>query len=381
MKVKPHTESGLKTWVGLAALVLAMGLFYFGIPALIAQNPEVYSRYYTTLSGIALLSMASAGVWLTFYIGRINIGQGVFCLFGAYISGILVVNYGMNFWYSAIWAGVICSLLSFLIGLPILRLRGVYFAMVTLISTQVATLVVQNLAITKQGRSFALPPPAALTLPGTDIVVIPAFTLEGAAVGFYFAAITLMILTFLGLYRLVNSRIGQLCKSLQQNEELASSLGVNIVWLRLVAYAISCFVGGVAGAFYGAQQANLNVSLFTVQDSVNFLLYCFMGGLNYVVGPLIGTITLRLGWDQLSPTGEYQLAIYALALIILMFILPNGLMSLVEEGKKWFIRPNHRQKLQSMSAQKPVKTVAKSAAKKRPKTAAKTAPKSNKGRK
>ncbi|MDI9409211.1 MAG: branched-chain amino acid ABC transporter permease [Candidatus Pacebacteria bacterium] len=367
MKVKPHSESRLGTWYGLAGLVLAIAIFYFGVPALIEQDPMVYSRYYTTLSGIALLSMASAGVWLTFYIGRINIGQGVFCLFGAYISGILVVNYGMNFWYSAIWAGVICSLLSFLIGLPILRLRGVYFAMVTLISTQVANLVVQNLSITKNGRSFALPMPAALTIPGTDIVVIPAFTLEGAAVGFYFAAITLMILTFLGLYRLVNSRIGQLCKSLQQNEELASSLGVNIVWLRLVAYAISCFVGGVAGAFYGAQQANLNVSLFTVQDSVNFLLYCFMGGLNYVVGPLIGTVSLRLGWDQLSSTGEYQLTIYALVLIVLMFILPNGIMSFYEESKKLFAK---------FSPAKP--QVASSGSKK---TAAKTAPKTSKRRK
>ena len=336
MQTIPNSKSGLKAGLVIGLIILAIGFFYIGVPLLIEQNPQVYSRYFTTLSGIALLSMASAGVWLTFYIGRINIGQGVFCLFGAYISGILVVNYGVNFWYSAIWAGVICSLLSFVIGLPILRLRGVYFAMVTLISTQVANLVVQNLEITKNGRSFALPPPEALKFPGTDLVVIPAFTLETSAEGFYFAAVTVMILTFLGLYRLVNSRIGQLCKSLQQNEELASSLGVNIVWLRLVAYAISCFVGGVAGAFYGAQQANLNVSLFTVQDSVNFLLYCFMGGLNYVIGPLIGTVTLRIGWDQLSPTGEFQLMIYALLLIVLMFILPNGLMSLWEEVKKWF---------------------------------------------
>ncbi|MCX8500074.1 MAG: branched-chain amino acid ABC transporter permease, partial [Alphaproteobacteria bacterium] len=266
MKTIPNSKSRLKTGLVIGLIILAIGFFYIGVPLLIEQNPEVYSRYFTTLSGIALLSMASAGVWLTFYIGRINIGQGVFCLFGAYISGILVVKYGVNFWYSAFLAGFICSLLSFIIGLPILRLRGVYFAMVTLISTQVANLVVQNLAITKHGRSFALPPPEAFKFPGTDLVLIPAFTLESAAVGFYFAALTLMIVTYFGLYRLVNSRIGQLCKSLQQNEELASSLGVNIVWLRLVAYAISCFVGGVAGAFYGAQQANLNVSLFTVQD-------------------------------------------------------------------------------------------------------------------
>ena len=94
--------------------------------------------FYYTLTAVALLSIASAGVWLTFYIGRINIGQGAYALAGGYVSAVLITQAGLNFWLTLPLAGLFCAGLSVLIGLPILRLRGVYFAMVTLVLTQVA---------------------------------------------------------------------------------------------------------------------------------------------------------------------------------------------------------------------------------------------------
>ena len=76
---------------------------------------------YYTLSSVALLSIASAGVWLTFYIGRINIGQGAYALVGGYVSAILVTTYGLSFWLSLPLAGLFCAAASVLIGLPILQ--------------------------------------------------------------------------------------------------------------------------------------------------------------------------------------------------------------------------------------------------------------------
>ena len=103
--------------------------------------------FYYTLTSVALLSIASAGVWLTFYIGRINIGQGAFALIGAYISAILVTKVGFSFWLSLPLAGLFAAAVSVVIGLPILRLRGVYFAMITLVLTQVVTLAALALPI------------------------------------------------------------------------------------------------------------------------------------------------------------------------------------------------------------------------------------------
>ena len=137
-----------------------------------------------------------------------------------------------------------------------------------------------------------------------------------------------MVLCFAGMYRLVHSRIGKLCQSLQQNEDLASSMGVNIAHLRLIAYAISSFLGGIGGAIFAAITQSIYPSSFTVTDSVNFMLNCFLGGLGYVFGPMLGTLVLYFGWNLLFQTGKFQLLIYSSLMIALMLFLPNGILSL-----------------------------------------------------
>ena len=129
---------------------LSVGIFlliiFLGVPLIIILTGRW--DFYVALTSVALLAIASAGVWLTFYIGRINIGQGAFALIGAYVSAILVVKVGWSFWVSLPAAGLFAGLVAFLIGLPILRLRGVYFAMITLVLTQVVTLTALALSIT-----------------------------------------------------------------------------------------------------------------------------------------------------------------------------------------------------------------------------------------
>jgi branched-chain amino acid transport system permease protein len=289
---------------------------------------------YYVLTSIALLSIASAGVWLTFYIGRINIGQGAYALIGGYVSAVLIMTYGWSFWLTLPVAGIFCALASILIGLPILRLRGVYFAMVTLVLTEVARLLALALPVTNGAKGItSIPLPGAISLFG--ITLVPDFaTMENPRIAFYFLSVVLMIASFAALYRLVHSRIGHICLSLQQNEELASSIGVNIAALRVIAYAISSFFGGLSGAvFIGATQS-IYPSSFTVADSVNFMLNCFLGGLGYVFGPMLGTLVLYLGWNLLFETGKFQLLIYSTAMIVLMLVLPNGLLSLGAMRKK-----------------------------------------------
>jgi branched-chain amino acid transport system permease protein len=143
-----------------------------------------------------------------------------------------------------------------------------------------------------------------------------------------------MVLAFAGMYRLVHSRIGHICMSLQQNEELASSIGVNIANLRLIAFAISSFLGGVSGAVFAAVTQSVYPSSFTTTDSVNFMLNCFLGGLGYVFGPMLGTLTLYFGWNVLFETGRFQLLIYSTLMIVLMLVLPNGMLSLGEGRRK-----------------------------------------------
>ena len=316
----------------IASVSVFLAIVLVLVPVLIAATGR--TDLYYTLTSVALLSIASAGVWLTFFIGRINIGQGAYALMGGYVSAILVVNYSVSFWFTLPLAGLFCAAASILIGFPILRLRGVYFAMVTLVLTEVARLLALALPITNGAKGMvSIPLPGALSILG--FTIIPDFAvMQNSRLAFYLLAVTVMVLCFAVMYRLVNSRIGKLCQSLQQNEELASSIGVNIAYLRVIAYAISSFFGGVAGAIFAAIAQSIYPSSFTVTDSVNFMLNCFFGGLGYVFGPMLGTLVLYFGWDLLFQTGKFQLLIYSTLMIILMLFLPNGLLSLGELLRK-----------------------------------------------
>jgi len=284
---------------------------------------------YYTLTLIALLSVASAGVWITFYIGRINIGQAAYALIGGYVSAILVVDYGWSFWLTIPAAGVVSAAIAILIGLPILRLRGVYFAMVTLVSTEVARLAALALPITHGARGMSnLPPPGPIAI--GPLTLIPDFaSMADTHLAFYLLSAITMLAVFGLVYRLVHSRLGRLFVALQQNEELAASMGVNIARLRIIAYAFSSFLGGVAGAIFSAISQSVYPNSFTTQDSINFMLNCFLGGLGYVFGPMLGTLVLQLGWNLLSEAAIYQELIYAIVLIALMLVLPNGILSLL----------------------------------------------------
>ena len=225
-------------------------MIFIGVPLAIGVTGRW--DFYFTLTSVALLAIASAGVWLTFYIGRINIGQGAFALIGAYVSAILVVKADWSFWISLPAAGLFAAVVAILIGLPILRLRGVYFAMITLVLTQVVTLTALALPITNGARGISnIPLPSGISVFG--IPILPDFAaMENTKLAFYYTACIIMLLTYAALYRLVNSRLGHLCRSMQQNEELASSIGVNISYIRIVIFAISSFFGGLGGAMFGS---------------------------------------------------------------------------------------------------------------------------------
>ena len=317
--------------LGLGAFLIAV---FIVVPVLIGVSGRW--DFYYTLTSVALLSIASAGVWLTFYIGRINIGQGAYSLAGGYVSAVLVTQAGLNFWLTLPLAGLFCAGLSVLIGLPILRLRGVYFAMVTLVLTEVMRLSALALPVTNGAKGItSIPLPGEISIFG--LTLVPDFaTLENPKLAFYLMAAALMVICYAALWRIVNSRLGHLCRSLQQNEELAASIGVNTAYLRVLAYSISSFFGGIAGAMFVAISQSIYPSSFQVADSVNFMLNCFLGGLGYVFGPMLGTLVLYFGWDLLFTTGRYQLLIYSSLMILLMLVLPNGILSLFDRkgGRK-----------------------------------------------
>ena len=316
----------LKT-AAVAAIVLA---YLIGTPLVLGHRPYDLGVLTTT----AALSVIAAGVWLTFYIGRIHIGQGAFALLGQYVAAIAMMKLGLSFWVALPLAGMAGALVAIVIGFPILRLKGVYFAMVSLSLTETARLTAQSFAsITGGPRGILnIPLPGAVEVFG--VTLIPDFSTVNPHVALFCLATVLAIATFAALYRIVNSRLGWLFRSLRENEDLAASIGVNVARLRVTAFAISSFLGAIGGAFFVAVQQSVYPSSFQVQDSIYLMLYCFLGGLGFVFGPLVGTFVLFIAFEFLHGLNEYQPLIYAILMIVLMLWLPNGLLSLRLPGSR-----------------------------------------------
>ncbi len=307
----------------IVLVAVALLVYVVGVPLLFADKPYLLGIITTA----SVLSVIAAGVWLTFYIGRINIGQGAFALLGGYVAAILISRLDVSFWIAMPAAGIVAAIVAILIGLPILRLRGVYFAMISLSLTETARLSAQSFSsITNGSRGIVnIPLPEPLEVFG--ITVLPGISSGNKHLSLFFLGAFLLIVGYAALYRIVNSRLGRLFRSLQQNEELASSIGINVPMLRVIAFAISGFYGGVGGAFFIASQQSIYPATFQIQDSIYFMLYCFLGGLGFVFGPLVGTFVLFMSFEFLHGLNEYQPFLYAVIMISLMLWLPNGLLS------------------------------------------------------
>ena len=308
-------------WLGL----IAVAAFYLVIvPAYFADQRYVL-RVITTAS---VLSLISLGVWLTFTIGRINIGQGAFALIGGYTTAILATKLGMSFWLSLPLSGLVAGIVGIVLGLGVLRLKGVYFAMITISLTEAVRLGFLS------GGEFTggavgiprIPLPDEIALFG--VTLIPDFGEVDSHIAFYYLGAFLLIGGLAIIWRISTSRLGWIFKSLQQDEDLSASVGIHVAKYRIMAYGICCFYGGIGGSFFAVSQQSIYPSVFGVPDSLFFILYCFLGGLAYAAGPIVGAFVLFIMFEVLHELQEYQSLFYAMLMISIMLWLPNGILSL-----------------------------------------------------
>jgi branched-chain amino acid transport system permease protein len=301
-------NSSRSNWIRIVA-----GVFILLVVIPLVFRNSSYSM--TVLINAAILGFISLGVWLTFSIGRINISQGAFALIGGYIMARLSTRFGVPFWLCLIASGVGAALIGALIGWPILRLRGVYFSMLTLSLTEATRLFALNASVLTGGAS--------------GILNIPTpFQGENSYLELYLFSMVLLILGTATVWRITTTRLGWVFRALRQDEALASSIGINIEAYRVLAFSLCCGFGGMGGALLTVFVQSIYPTSFTVTDSTNFMLYCFLGGLGSVFGPALGALVLFLGFQLLSPLEKFQPLAYAVIMILAMLVLPNGLLSL-----------------------------------------------------
>jgi branched-chain amino acid transport system ATP-binding protein/branched-chain amino acid transport system permease protein len=266
------------------------------------------------------------------YTGQINLAQAAFFGLGAYAVALLTVTLGLSFWI-ALPAGVaLAAAMGFVLGLTTLRLGGHYLAMITISFQQIFDLLANNwIAVTR----------------GPDgIAGIPRPSLFGWALS---DARTYLVMCTAVLYALVlfvwwlpSTRLGRAMRAVRENELAAEVTGVHTLRVKVVAFTISSALGGIGGALFAAGFAYVSPDNFNFGRSVEFLTMVLLGGVQSPFGAALGTVLLILLPEWLRFLKGIYLAVYGLAVILIMVFMPEGIWGLLRAAWRRFTRPPER---------------------------------------
>src|SRR6516165_9192143 len=280
--------------------------------------PLIGSDYYVYLFALVFTNVIlAASLRPSLTCGQLNIGHSGFMSLGAYTSALLAKNLGFPFEISLMCGALLASVVGLAIGYPALRLRGVYFAMVTVAFVEVIRLIAQIWVPLTHGMS------GLSGIPKPSILAITLTTKTSQ----YYLALFLMLAILLVLWRLESSRLGLIWKSIGMADNLAQSLGVDIARHKLLAFALGCFFAGAAGAFYAHFIRFLFPPEFGFLLATNILVYNFVGGRGHFVGPIVGAIFLSLLSEPFRGS-PYETIFFSIAMLLTILFLPGGLITL-----------------------------------------------------
>lgn len=257
-------------------------------------------------------------------VGQFSLAHAGMVSIGAYSSALLVTKLGFSFWIALPLAGLTAMSIAFLVGYPFVRLKGIYFTMVTLFLTEFITLLAtewRGLTGGVQGI-ISIPRPNAIIIPGLVKLTF------ASKVDFYYLALIMVGFTLISLYAIESSRIGIAFSSVRQSEALAESIGVNSAGFRVFAFSLGGFFAGIAGAFYSHYFSAIAPGSFGFLLSINVFIYMVVGGMRRFAGPIIGAIILTVIPEFAREVKEYEPFVFAAVLLLVIFFLREGLVSL-----------------------------------------------------
>jgi branched-chain amino acid transport system permease protein len=306
MSVGLHTK-GRK---GISSL-----LIYAGVVAFLILLPPLGLPVYPMhiLIGVFIWIIVANSLRLLDLSGQGSIGHAAFMAIGAYTSGILAKFLGWSPWITMPIGIIATTVVAFLVAVPFTRVRGIYFTMVSLFF---------GIGVLAVNQVFS-----AYTGGYSGIGSIPLLFGYNKTPYYYFT-LGLMVICLGILYRLEHSRIGLTWKAVAQSHSVASSIGINEAWQRILCLGVSCCIAGVAGVAYAHYYSLLTTETFSFNTSINVFVYMTVGGPRYFAGPIIGTAALILIPEQFRSLREYVPFIFAGILLVVLFLMPQGLAGL-----------------------------------------------------
>jgi branched-chain amino acid transport system permease protein len=301
--------------------------FWYGVlVASLVAAPTVLSEFYVgELSQIFILATAGMGLMLLIgYTGLASLGHGAFMAIGAYADTYLVTR-GVPFPIAFALAGLLAMVAGLAVALPANRMTGIYLAIATLAFSQIVEqVVIRWESVTRGFQGMAVPAPSLFGRPLSQ------------AWEFYYLCLAVLILVVLGVANLTRSPTGRAMVAIRDSEISAQSLGVNLVRYKTIAFALSAFITGLAGALFGHRLKFISPDAFNILLSIQLLLMVVVGGLGSIHGAIYGAIfvgglpqAIALMRDHLpsaiSRTPGLEPGLFGLVMILIVLFEPMGI--------------------------------------------------------
>ncbi len=314
---KTVTAARKRSPAGLIILVLAA--------IILALLPLVIQGYWIRVitSLFMYAAMAEALNLVVGYAGYAAFGNGVFFGIGAYMTAILMTHYKWGFFPASAISGLTAMLIAFILGWPVLRLRGHYFAIATIGINMAVMEIVTYVGITGGGKGISLP-----LYPG-DIVKQGMF--------FYYSMFILMLVSIAITAWIVHGRLGYGLRAIKTQPDAAEVMGIDTTLYKVYAWSISALITGIAGSLNAYWLTFLEpIYVFDIMISVEVFVMVLLGGPGTILGPILGAFFLKLlselVWSQFT---LIHMGVLGLIIVVISLFLPAGLMGLLRQAGRW----------------------------------------------
>jgi len=257
------------------------------------------------IAGINIIMAMS--FYLPFMTGQVSLGQAGFMAIGAYGSAVCSVKWGMPYVPAVLIGGVMAGIVGFLVGLPALRIKGIYLLLLTVGFGEIVRVIFINLEYTGAAAGF------------------PGIPYQKYTLLYAYGMVFILIIFF---HRLRRSRMGRAFQAIGADETGSEIIGVNITSAKLLAFSIGAFIAGTGGGIFAHYEEYLEPLMFDVMHSILFLIFTIFGGVQVFWGPLFGAFVLTFVPELLRFIQNWRMELYGALLILMMIIRPEGVVRL-----------------------------------------------------
>jgi branched-chain amino acid transport system permease protein len=296
--------------------------------------PSIFSQYYVDAwTQVAIYSIVALGLGLLVgRVGMVSLGQGAVLAMGAWVAARLLFATALPFPIVLLAAGLITMVLGTLVGLPALRMSGLYLALITLMLAGAITVALSNINFPNGGHGFT-----GYNGASVHISAIRRPSIAGTDSAFFRYALIVAVLMFLLVLVHLRGKPGRAWAAIRQSESAALAAGINTTLYKLWAFALTAFITGVAGGLVAGSYRYLNALTFSTADSITLLAVVLMGGAYSMWGAIVAAILLKFLQALLNDWGvspDWLTILFGIGVLQVLTTAPAGLVDQVPRDIK-----------------------------------------------